>query len=232
MDLFATRPGPTTDRPLLGLTILVVEDSRFAAEAMRLMCLRSGARIRRADCLRSARRHLQTYRSQVLIVDLGLPDGSGLDLLVDLAPSPARPHAVIAISGDPAGRVPALRAGADAFMAKPVAGLAEFQRQVLRLLPVEWQTPLPTPGSLSPVHPDPLALREDMERAAAMLPDADRRTLGYLCRFLEGVAVSSGDAPLVDAVRRIRNGPDSGAARNIAGLNRILEDRLATQPLI
>jgi hypothetical protein len=51
-------PAPTVNRSLLGLTVLVIEDSNFACEAMRLLCLRSGARIRRADSLRSARQHL------------------------------------------------------------------------------------------------------------------------------------------------------------------------------
>ena len=75
-DFIMTRP-PTANRPLLGLTVLVVEDSRFACEAMRLLCLRSGARIRRADNLHHAHQHLKVYRPSVVIVDLGLPDRGG-----------------------------------------------------------------------------------------------------------------------------------------------------------
>ena len=37
-DFILTRP-PTAARPLLGLTVLVVEDSRFACEAVRLLAI-------------------------------------------------------------------------------------------------------------------------------------------------------------------------------------------------
>ena len=78
LESFVLTQSPTAERPLLGLTVLVVEDSRFACEAMRLLCLRSGARIRRADSLKSARRHLSVYRPSIVVVDLGLPDDFGL----------------------------------------------------------------------------------------------------------------------------------------------------------
>ena len=72
---------PTAEHPLAGLTVLVVEDSRYACEAMRLLCQHSGARLRRADSLAAAARHLRVYRPDVLIVDLGLPDGPGEALI-------------------------------------------------------------------------------------------------------------------------------------------------------
>ena len=96
------------DRPLAGLTVLVVEDSRFASEAVRLLCLRSGARIRRADCLASARRHLATYRPAVVIVDMGLPDGDGAGLIAALAAMRPRVPVILGVSGDPDRRVAAL----------------------------------------------------------------------------------------------------------------------------
>ena len=84
----------------LGLTVLVVEDSRFACEALRLLCMRSGARIRRADTLRAAYRHFRVYRPTVVVVDLGLPDGNGIDLIAELDESPSRVEGILAISGD------------------------------------------------------------------------------------------------------------------------------------
>ena len=104
-------------RPLLGVTILLIEDSRFCSEAVRLMTMRTGARLRRADCVRSAHKHLAMYRPDLVIVDVGLPDGSGVDLIAELH---GQDFATLAISGsvNEETRSDVMAAGANGFFAK------------------------------------------------------------------------------------------------------------------
>jgi CheY-like chemotaxis protein len=135
LDFYTLSRAPTPDRPLLGNTVLIVEDSRFASEALRLMSVRSGARIRRADSLASARRHLRVYRPTAVIIDLGLPDGSGLDLIADLAAQLPRIDVILATSGDEALAEAAHAAGADGFLAKPLTRLGCSSKRCCRDCP-------------------------------------------------------------------------------------------------
>lgn len=218
-------PGraPCADRPLLGVTLLLVEDSRFACEAIRLMCLRSGARLRRADCLKSAERHLQCYRPTVAIVDLGLPDGSGLDLIARLARQSPRIPAIIATSGDAKAAAVALDAGADRFLPKPVESLTAFRDLILSQLPDLPRGPaLSTTEALSP---DPAALRDDLARAAALLEPQAGGDLDYVARFLSGLAVSAHDADLRTAAEALL-----AERQKVAPLSRVsglVRDRLS-----
>jgi DNA-binding NarL/FixJ family response regulator len=226
----ATIPAPTANRPLLGLTVLVIEDSRFACEALRLLCLRSGARIRRADSLRSARRHLQTYRPSVAIVDLGLPDGSGAGLIAELTSLEPRVEVVLGISGDPDGETLALDAGADGFMAKPITSLAAFQQIILDNLPVERR-----PSGLREVpdeviNPDRMAFHDDMAHVADVLADSeDESVLDYVAQFLSGVARSAEDTSLEKAAAALARARASGASAvsETASLAGLVQQRLA-----
>lgn len=205
--------APTPSRPLLGLTVLVVEDSRFASEAMRLLCLKSGARMRRADCIRSARRHLQVYRPSVVIVDLGLPDGSGLDLIRDLAAASPRVSVLLASSGDDGAEGAAIEAGADGFIAKPLRNLTGFQRAVLEHLPKERRPNGPRVASLDEIMPDLIAYRDDMAHMAEVLGDgSDEQIVDYVAQFLHGVARSADDTPLLQAVNALREDRARGQA--------------------
>ena len=228
---FLSAREPTAGRPLQGLTVLVVEDSRFACEAMRLMCLRSGARIRRADCLASAHRHLRAYRPTVLIVDLGLPDGSGLDLIGSVAGHVPRVPVLLAISGDASAEGAALAAGADGFLPKPVESLSAFQRAILGALPPGRPIGTAPGGEVDLITPDPLALRDDLAHAVGMLNGpADEETLDYVAHFLSGLALSAHDAPLQAAAEALARDRHAGR-KSVAPVDRInglVRDRLAT----
>ena len=220
---------PTPSRPLLGLTILVVEDSRFACEAMRLLCLRSGARIRRADCLKSARRHLQVYRPSVVIVDLGLPDGSGTELISDLNESTPRVPALLGTSGDEFAQDAAMAAGADGFIAKPITSLGAFQCAILDLLPADKQPNGPRVVTDEEISPDQMAFRDDMALVAnALHENSDGDVLDYVAQFLSGVARSADDTDLARAAAKLAQARKSGApfATDAARIAGMVQERL------
>ncbi|SDD20134.1 Response regulator receiver domain-containing protein [Paracoccus isoporae] len=207
--------APLPGRPLSGLTVLVVEDSLYASEAIRLLCLRSGARIRRADCLGAAMRHLRTYRPCVVIVDMGLPDGSGADLIRKIRSLQTQAPTVLAISGDPAERDHALAAGAEGFLEKPIDNLAVFQQAILSTLPSEVAPSGPRLLPDDRVTPNHAALRDDLRHVAEVLATAgDGSAVGYIAKFLAGVARSAHDPVLAEAAEALSR--DHAAGRALA----------------
>jgi len=230
-DFLMTRP-PTAERPLLGQTVLVVEDSRYACEALRMICQRSGARIRRADSLKSAARHLRTYRPGIVLIDVGLPDGSGLDLIGELAQHETRIGVIIAMSGDDTMADATLAAGADAFIPKPIRSIFAFQAKILAELPKDARPIGLRPVTFDEIVPDRIAYRDDLALAADLLTaDADEETLTYVTSFLIGLANSADDPSLADAARDVEsassNGPPSPDC--LQRLRTTVEERLKTE---
>lgn len=208
--------------PLQGVTILAVEDSRFACEALRLMARRAGARLRRAENMGAARAHLRVYRPDVVLVDLGLPDGRGEVLIRELVTSGRKPTVVMGTSGSPEGRSTALAAGADGFIDKPLENLAQLCRALRPHLPELDIHPPPIGGGSMP-SPDPLAFQDDLAFAARQLqgePGLERQR--YISAFLGGIAAHAHDAALAEAADKARDGPGLDALRNAiaARLNR------------
>ncbi|MFQ1700204.1 response regulator [Loktanella agnita] len=227
--------APTAHRPLLGLTLLVVEDSRFACEAMRLLCMRSGARIRRADSLEHARRHLSVYRPSVILVDVGLPDGSGLDLIGTLTGLSPRIEVILGISGDTAVEPDVMAAGADGFIAKPIQNLSAFQSAILRHLPAERQPAGPRPVTEEDISPDPIAYQDDLAHISQVLENSvSGDEIDYVTQFLGGVARSAHDHDLDQAVTRLANRRTTGASikPEMAALSEMVQMRIAAGGLL
>ncbi|WP_096786581.1 response regulator [Rhodobacter sp. CZR27] len=216
---FPRRREGRTALPLAGLTILAVEDSHFAAEALRLLCHRSGARLRRADNLETGRAHLTRYAPDAVVVDLGLPDGAGEVLIAEIAANAGGP-VILAASGDSSRREPALAAGAHAFLEKPLDSLALFQQTLLDHLPGRRHS---AQDELLP-PPDPFALREDLTRAADLAATVTPFTARarYLAGFVSGIARSAGDKALEQAAQEAADSPDA-----LDMLKRMISARLA-----
>ncbi|MFN3664205.1 response regulator [Yoonia sp.] len=228
-DILVTQ-APTATRPLLGLTVLLVEDSRFASEAVRLLCLRSGARIRRADSLQTAARHLAVYRPSVALIDLGLPDGSGLDLIRCLAAATPPVPVVLGISGDAGAGDAVMAAGAHGFIEKPFGNLATFQAAILQHLPASRQPRGPRQITDEQVAPDRIAYHDDLVHVVHLLEQNDGDTaLPYVTQFLGGVARSAHDHDMGDAVRAVAQScrQRHGLQPKLNALSRLVQQRIA-----
>ncbi|WP_323037381.1 response regulator [Pararhodobacter sp.] len=192
-------------------TMLLVEDSRLAAEAVRLICRRAGIRLRRAETLAAAAMHLKVYRPDIVLIDLGLPDGSGLDLIAALAVEDNRTGRIVAISGDPTLERAARAAGADAFLLKPVSMTQHLT--ALTGADVHPNADLPAIDRSLGLHnatmrpdrnsgADPLALRDDLRMVRdLLLGPSEPERLRYAGQFLASVGRSLHDDDLAQAAQ-------------------------------
>jgi response regulator RpfG family c-di-GMP phosphodiesterase len=230
IDMLSLMRAPTARRPLLGQTVLVVEDSRYASEAVRLMCLRSGARIRRADSLETADRHLAVYLPTILLVDVGLPDGSGIDLIRAVSDASPRIDVIMGTSGNADFKDAVMAAGADDFIEKPVDSLNAFQAKMLSHVPTDRQPPMRRVLEDEMISPDLVAYQDDLSHVAQVLKgDSGEITIDYVTQFLGGVARSVHDHDLDSAVTELAQARSAGRnpKQGIAMLSQMLQSRIA-----
>ncbi|HEX2485164.1 MAG TPA: sigma-54 dependent transcriptional regulator [Myxococcota bacterium] len=101
------------------LSALVVDDDREFRESVALIVEREGFTVREADCLAAARARLGEVPADIVLIDLSLPDGDGLELAHEDA---AAPSAFVVITGNASldSAVDSLRRGALDYLSKPV----------------------------------------------------------------------------------------------------------------
>jgi DNA-binding response OmpR family regulator len=72
----------STEAPLRDVAILVADDNEDGAELLQLFLERQGARVQIAGTGRQALEALATFKPEVLLLDITLPDMDGFELLV------------------------------------------------------------------------------------------------------------------------------------------------------
>ena len=106
--------------------VLLVEDSALVVAALRLLLEETGYRVSAAATVREAIDRAIDDAPDVMLLDLSLPDGSGLDVLSALVARGVVARVTVAVTGhdDPALRDRCLAAGCADVLIKPIAPLA------------------------------------------------------------------------------------------------------------
>ena len=99
--------------------ILIVEDEFSISNFMKMVLEGDGYTVEVATCAAQARAALDRAEYRVLLLDLGLPDADGLELLRELRQRYALPVIVVSARTEESEKVAALDCGADDYITKP-----------------------------------------------------------------------------------------------------------------
>jgi two-component system KDP operon response regulator KdpE len=102
---------------------LVVEDDRAVQKVVRMALEANGFRVAIADSCARGERDSRSQRPDVLIVDLGLPDRDGIELIKAIRLWSAAPILVLSARTAESQRLAAFEAGADDYVIKPFSAL-------------------------------------------------------------------------------------------------------------
>jgi DNA-binding response OmpR family regulator len=116
------------------MRLLVVEDEARILEVLRVALSRAGFAVDAVATVADARAALPLAPYDAVILDLGLPDGDGLDLLTEHRQAGSRVPVLVLTARDAVeARVAGLDAGADDYLIKPFA-MAELIARTKALL--------------------------------------------------------------------------------------------------
>lgn len=110
-------------------TALLVEDDVPIRRFVRMALEGEGWSVVEADTLRQGLVDAGTHQPALVILDLGLPDGDGVDLLRGLRTWSGVPVIVLSARADERDKIAALDAGADDYLTKPF-GVGELLARV------------------------------------------------------------------------------------------------------
>lgn len=108
---------------------VVIEDEPQIRRFVRAALEAEGWQVFEADTAQRGLTEAGTRKPDLLVLDLGLPDGDGLDVIRDVRGWSAVPIVVLSARADEADKIAALDAGADDYLTKPF-GVGELLARV------------------------------------------------------------------------------------------------------
>jgi len=105
--------------PSPGAEILLIEDDPEIRRFLRATLTAEGYRLEEALTAREGLNQAASRQPELLLVDLGLPDGDGVDVIKKVREFSHAPIVVISARGQERDKIIALDAGADDYVSKP-----------------------------------------------------------------------------------------------------------------
>ena len=164
-----------------GSQILIVEDEAHIRRFVRLTLEAEGHTVHEAENYQRGLIEAGTRRPDLVVLDLGLPDGDGVDLIRELRQWSNLPVIVLSARSTEASKIAALDAGADDYLVKPF-GSGELSARVRAQLRRHQQQ---TPGGAPQIQFGDIRIdlvRRVVERAgeALHLTPIEYKLLTYL----------------------------------------------------
>ncbi|HSD73461.1 MAG TPA: response regulator transcription factor [Steroidobacteraceae bacterium] len=125
--------------------VLVIDDEPQIRRLLRISLTAQGFEILEAATAREAVEQVANAAPAVIVLDLGLPDRDGQELIPDLRAITGAPIIVLSVRADEREKVGALNAGANDYVVKPF-GMPEFVARLRAALRSSY------PASAAPVY--------------------------------------------------------------------------------
>ena len=111
--------------------ILIVEDSHLVTEAFSILFTEAGYEVDTAATVAEAIERGTSHPADLMLLDISLPDGSGLEVLDALSAKGVAPRATVAMTGhnDSQSRRKCIEAGCAEVLLKPVP-IGELLRHI------------------------------------------------------------------------------------------------------
>ena len=123
------------------INVLIIEDEHAIRRFLRTALEADGMRVFEAETLQRGLIEAATRKPDLAILDLGLPDGDGIDFIRDLRQWSQMPIIVLSARSEEHDKIAALDAGADDYLSKPF-GIGELQARASRCVATARRRPM------------------------------------------------------------------------------------------
>jgi len=158
--------------------VLVIEDDPIIGEMLTLYLTEENFDVQRVETARDGKHALDTFKPDILLLDLMLPDASGTELCAEFRQLTAVPIIVISMKPSVTVRIQAISYGADDFLVKPFS----MQELKVRMEAVLRRTMNLIPGNVKAAYAsssrqDPQTAPPSSSSSGGLTLDLERRTI-------------------------------------------------------